>query len=59
MWVEKPPEDSVWTMSTPLWPDKHAMSGPCLVRRMQLAAEDPQRKVGFVMSSPQLLAMNE
>ena len=30
MQVEKPPVDKVWTVSTPLWPDKHTMSGLCL-----------------------------
>jgi hypothetical protein len=50
MRVEKPPEDSVWTMSTPLWPDKHAMSGPCLVRRNPLSEEDRRRRFPFVDS---------
>ena len=59
MQVEKPAVDKVWTMSTPLWPDKHAMSALCLARRKQLSEEDPRRKFVLVMSSPQLLAMNE
>jgi hypothetical protein len=43
----------------PLWPDNLTMSGLCLVRRKQLSEEDRRREFAFVMSSPQLWAMNE
>lgn len=59
MRVEKPAVDKVWTLSTPLWPDKHVMSALWQVRRKQLSDGDPRREFVFVMSSPQLLAMNE
>lgn len=59
MRVQKPAVDKVWTVSTHPWPDKLTMSGLCLVRRMQLSEEDRRREFAFVMSSPQLMAMNE
>lgn len=59
MQAEEPPVDSVWTMSTHLWPDKQAMIGLHLVRRMRLNEEEREREFAFVMSSPQFLAMNE
>jgi hypothetical protein len=58
MRVEKPAVDKVWTLSKPLWPDKHAMS-VCLVPRKQLSEENPRREFAFVMSPPQHLTMNE
>jgi hypothetical protein len=56
-------ESRLWTgcgqCPHPLWPDKHVLSGVCLARSKQLSEEDPRRKFALVMSSPQILAMNE
>ncbi len=58
MQAEEPPVDRCGECPHCLWPDKRVMSGVCLVRRKQLAEEDPGRGFGLVMSSPQLLAVN-
>lgn len=59
MRVQKPAVDKVWTLSTPSLAgqtrDERTLPGS----QKQLSAEDPRREFAFVMSSPQLLAMNE
>jgi hypothetical protein len=58
MQVEKPAVDKVWTLSTPPLAGQTHDQRTLPDSQKQPSEEDPRREFGFVMSSPQLLAMN-